>query len=64
MLSNATSIYRMFRQGSGKQAIGCPSILGNQLFGQVDGLLGVRPFKSFLPQVQIQLSSSPMKETV
>jgi hypothetical protein len=40
------------------------SILGNQLFGQIDGLLRVGPSKSFLPQVQIRLSSSPKKETV
>jgi hypothetical protein len=64
MRLNATSIYRMFRQRSGKQAIGCPSVLGHQLFGRVDGLLEVGPFKSFLRQVQVRLSSSPKKKTV
>ena len=64
MRPNATSIYRMFRQGSGKQAIGRLNTLGNQLFGQVDGLLGVGPSKSFWPHLQIRLSSSLKKETV
>jgi hypothetical protein len=62
-MTNAMSIYRMFRQGSGKQAIGSLSILGNLLFGQLDGLLGDGPFKSFLPQVQVRLSSSLKRET-
>src|SRR5579871_3627593 len=44
---NAMSIYQMFRQLSGKQAISSPSLLGNRLFGQADGLLGVEHSKSF-----------------
>jgi hypothetical protein len=41
-----------------KQAISLSEHTGNQLFGQVNGLLGAGPFKSFLPQVQTQLNSS------
>lgn len=52
----ATFIYRMFGQGSGKQTIGSLSIPGNQLFGQVDGLLGVGPLKSSLPHVSSSFS--------
>jgi len=62
MRPNAMSVYRMFQQGSGKQAIGSLSILGNRLFGQVDSLPGVGLFKSFLRQVQ--LNSSLKKKTV
>jgi hypothetical protein len=53
MRPNATSIYRMFRQGSGKQAIGCPSILGNQLFGQVNGLRELDPSRASCPRPRL-----------
>ena len=39
MRSNAMSISQMCRQSNGKQVIRSPSILGNQHFGQVNGLL-------------------------
>jgi hypothetical protein len=51
MRPNTTSIYQICGQGSGKQAIGSPNILGNRLSGEADGLHAVRPFKSFLPQI-------------
>ena len=59
MRLNATSTYQMFRQLSGKQAIGSPSLLGNRLSEQTDGLHGVGLFKSSLAQVQS--NSSPEK---
>jgi hypothetical protein len=59
MRSNAMSISQMCRQRSGKQAIRSPNILGNQHFGQVDGLLVAGHFKSLL--LLLQSNSSPYR---
>jgi hypothetical protein len=58
---NATSIFGCFdKEAKSKRSVVRDS--WESPFGQVDGLLGVGPSKSFLPQVQIRLSSSPKKE--
>jgi hypothetical protein len=53
---DAMSIYPMFLYGSGKQMICPPSVLGNLLSKQANGLHEARPYKnSLLPD---QLNSS------
>lgn len=53
------SICRMFRHGSGKQVIRLPSVLGNLLSEQANGLHEAGPYKNSL--LQDQLNSSPGK---
>src|SRR6266536_4645536 len=52
MRLNVTFTYQMYRRLSRKQTIVSPNLLGNRLSEKSDGLRGVGPFKSSLPQVQ------------
>lgn len=54
---DTTFTYPMFRYESGKKVIGLPSILGNLLSEQVNGLHEAGPYKSSL--LQDQWNSSP-----